>query len=326
MAEDARKTVLLLTHTEDHYTVDRVADALDRRGARPVRVDTDLFPTKIQLSARLGENVAVHCMRIGQTIVRSDQVCGVWNRKLRVPRLDKNLAPQFHDGCRRESQAALDAFLDGLGGVQWINGLDANRSACNKARQLREASAAGMTVPETLITNDPDEVRAFFDAVDGNVVAKMLTALSTSMGKASFFVRTSEIRREDLSCLASLRHCPMVFQRRIEKERELRVIFVDGHVFAGGIDASGSVGGKTDWRSATPEECSWQEDTVPRETAEQIKELMSRLDLTYGAIDMIRTPDGSHVFLEVNPSGEWGMIERDLGCPISEAIAEALLA
>jgi hypothetical protein len=27
----------------------------------------------------------------------------------------------------------------------------------------------------------------------------------------------------------------------------------------------------------------------------------------------------------VNPSGEWGMLERDLGLPISEAIAKALL-
>jgi hypothetical protein len=27
----------------------------------------------------------------------------------------------------------------------------------------------------------------------------------------------------------------------------------------------------------------------------------------------------------VNPGGEWGMLERDLGLPISEAIAEALL-
>ena len=53
---------------------------------------------------------------------------------------------------------------------------------------------------------------------------------------------------------------------------------------------------------------------------------MSELGLVFGAVDLIRTPSGEHVFLEVNPSGEWGMLERDLGLPISEAIAEALLA
>jgi glutathione synthase/RimK-type ligase-like ATP-grasp enzyme len=52
---------------------------------------------------------------------------------------------------------------------------------------------------------------------------------------------------------------------------------------------------------------------------------MGELGMQYGAFDFIETPEGEHVFLEVNPSGEWGMLEKDLGYPISEAIADALL-
>jgi glutathione synthase/RimK-type ligase-like ATP-grasp enzyme len=52
---------------------------------------------------------------------------------------------------------------------------------------------------------------------------------------------------------------------------------------------------------------------------------MAELGLVYGAIDLILTPDGEYVFLEVNPSGEWGMLERDLNYPISDAIAHALI-
>ena len=33
-----------------------------------------------------------------------------------------------------------------------------------------------------------------------------------------------------------------------------------------------------------------------------------------------------YIFLEVNPQGEWGMIQRDLGYPIGETIAEKLVA
>ena len=47
--------------------------------------------------------------------------------------------------------------------------------------------------------------------------------------------------------------------------------------------------------------------------------------LAFGAIDLIRTPEGGHVFLEVNPAGEWGMLEKELDYPIAEAIAGALL-
>jgi glutathione synthase/RimK-type ligase-like ATP-grasp enzyme len=64
---------------------------------------------------------------------------------------------------------------------------------------------------------------------------------------------------------------------------------------------------------------------VPEDVAKRLRSLMGRLGLAYGAIDMIRRPDGEHVFLEVNPTGEWGMLERDLGLGISDAIAAALV-
>ncbi len=51
--------------------------------------------------------------------------------------------------------------------------------------------------------------------------------------------------------------------------------------------------------------------------------LMQRLDLCFGAIDIIRRPDGEYVsLLEVNPQGEWGMLQKYLGYPIAETIAE----
>ena len=64
---------------------------------------------------------------------------------------------------------------------------------------------------------------------------------------------------------------------------------------------------------------------LPAEVSRGLHTLMSELGLVFGAIDLIRTPAGEHVFLEVNPSGEWGMLERDLGLPIADAIARALL-
>ena len=59
--------------------------------------------------------------------------------------------------------------------------------------------------------------------------------------------------------------------------------------------------------------------------AEALQSLMDRLDLKFGAVDFRVTPEGEHVFLEVNPAGEWGMLERDAGLPIAAALADALL-
>jgi hypothetical protein len=52
---------------------------------------------------------------------------------------------------------------------------------------------------------------------------------------------------------------------------------------------------------------------------------MDFFSLNYGAIDIILTPDGKHVFLELNPCGEFFWLEHSAGLPISNAIADLLL-
>jgi len=146
------------------------------------------------------------------------------------------------------------------------------------------------------------------------------------MERQRFFVRTSLVRDEDLEHLDGLRHAPMLFQPLVAKQVELRITWVGGRTFAGAIDASRSERGRVDWRLASPDEVRWERADVPDEIAARLGALMRSLGLRYGAADLIRTPEGRHVFLEVNPGGELGMLERDLGLPIADAIAEALCA
>jgi D-alanine-D-alanine ligase-like ATP-grasp enzyme len=49
------------------------------------------------------------------------------------------------------------------------------------------------------------------------------------------------------------------------------------------------------------------------------------MGLRYGCIDMIVTPAGEHVFLEVNPNGQWYFVQLKTGLKIAEAIADLLV-
>ena len=317
--------VLLLTHSGDFYTVDLVTQALVRRGVRPIRFNTDLFPSSIKLSAHGGDERGAHlCTDSGEQISAAE-VRAVWARKLWSPRMSDDLDERYRSMCVSESAAALEGFLDMLHDARWVNDLERQRSAENKQRQLRLAARAGLRVPRTLVTNDPAAARQFFAETHGKTVAKLLRPLAVSMDAATPFVYTNRIREEDLAGAETLRHCPMVFQELIPKAYELRVAYVGGEAFAGALDASGSSRGHTDWRRAAPNECRWQKARLPAEVSSGLQALMSELGLVFGAIDLICASSGEHVFLEVNPGGEWGMLERDLGLPISEAIAEALL-
>lgn len=321
----ARDVVLLLTHSGDFYTVDLVAQALARRGVRPIRFNTDLFPSLVKLSARAGDERAAHLFTETGEQISTAEVRAVWARKLWLPRMADNLDDRYRSMCINESAAALEGFFDALHNTRWINDLDRQRDAENKQRQLRLAAHAGLRVPRTLVTNDPAAARQFFTETEGETVAKLLRPLAVSMDAVEPFVYTNRVREEDLAGAEGLRHSPMVFQELIPKEYELRVACVAGETFAGALDATGTSRGHTDWRRAAPEECGWQKAQLPTVVTSSLRALMSELGLVFGAIDLICTPAGEHVFLEVNPSGEWGMLERDLGLPISNAIAEALL-
>jgi len=46
--------------------------------------------------------------------------------------------------------------------------------------------------------------------------------------------------------------------------------------------------------------------------------------LIFAAIDMILTPDGHYVFLELNPNGQWEWIENATHLPICSTLVDVL--
>ncbi len=317
----AAPAILLITHSRDVFTIDRVVDALSASGARPLRLDTDRFPEQVGLSYLDGTAY----LDLGGVRVDGSEIRAVWTRSYWPPAGSEQWEPAYREASLHATRLALDGVLDSLGGgaepAVWISPRPAVDRAHNKLVQFRAATACGLAQPPTLVTNEPDAVRRFFDACEGDVVTKMLVPLSMSMDRSGAFMPTSDLGRCDLEHLDSLRLCPMIFQRKVPKEVELRVAYVDGECFTGAI----RVPERTDWRTSEAVEARWEFHQLASDIRDGLRRLMQRLGLTYGALDLIVTPEGEHVFLEVNPLGEWGMLERDLELPISAAISRALL-
>ncbi|UCH95272.1 MAG: MvdC family ATP-grasp ribosomal peptide maturase [Candidatus Aminicenantes bacterium] len=322
----SQKTVLLLTHSKDYYTIDRVERAIGRKGCRPFRFDTDKFPEQVKLSIHLDQGEVVLSLQEEhqQQKFYAKDVYSVWLRKIGTPYIPENMDPLLRKGCIKESGEVLEIFLKVFDSVRWIDRLDIVREAEDKLYQLRTAHWVGIVTPRTLITNDPQAVQDFYHSLEGNIAAKMLTPLTISMEGNTPFVHTSRIEPEDLRHLESLRHSPMVFQEYIPKEYELRIIYVDGQLFTGALHWKNPGETPVDWRTADQEIFKWEHFNAADDFANKIRAFMKQMGLYFGALDVILTPGGQYVFLEVNPTGEWGMLERDLGLNISDAIANAL--
>jgi glutathione synthase/RimK-type ligase-like ATP-grasp enzyme len=63
---------------------------------------------------------------------------------------------------------------------------------------------------------------------------------------------------------------------------------------------------------------------LPADVRTKTLALMDALGLNYGAFDFIVSPEGRHVFLEVNPVGEFMWLCTTPGLPIDEALADVL--
>lgn len=311
--------VLLVTHSADHFTVDRVHAGVARRGGTAIRLDTDRFPTDCQLTIRVEGGVALRG-RVIDSELPLDAIAAVWMRRVFAPPRPAGLDDIEAAQCARETRATLDAVFAALDHAAWLDPRARVRDAENKLVQLRAATRAGLPVPRTVIGNDPDEVRALWQACRGAVVAKMLTAVTRSMGAPSAAVYTRSLTETDLDDLDGLALAPMVFQERIDKRRELRVVYVAGRCFTASLAATDDDWRRTPAGGASP----WRIDALPVDIAARFAAVMSELGLRFGAADFLEDHDGGYHFLEVNPAGEWGMLERDLELPIADAIAEEL--
>lgn len=320
-------SVLIVTQSEDAETVAHVTRALEARGSTVFRFDTDRFPTEVRAAIRYGqsgEQVILHAD--GQEIDLAD-VTAVWQRRFNGGgQIPSDLDPQIRYTCVVESQRALWGLLVSLP-VFHLDPVARVRLAEHKQLQLRTARQLGVTVPRTLITNDPAAVRSFKSDCPDGLVTKMLEPCMIPTKSGSKGVFTSLLGSDDLEHLDSLRLCPMVFQERIPKKLELRVTIVGRQVFSAAIDSQVIEGAQEDWRRE-PERVlkAWERYTLPQEIEQHLFVLMDRFGLNYGAIDLILTPDDRYVFLEINPGGQYLWIEKHLGLPISEAIADVLLA
>mgnify|MGYP001597946335 CR=1 FL=1 len=318
-------SVVLVTHSEDNVVVELVARALRERGVEPFRFDTDRFPREIRLNVSQGP-------RGDGRFVLEDRgasidlagVDAVWYRRMSTPALP-DTDPEFRPHCEKESKTLLLGVFAAMHRARWVDPIARVHLAHHKVLQMEVARRLGLETPDTLISNDADEVRRFFDRHRGEVVTKMLHSFAVTGSGEEQVVFTTPLAEADLAGLENLRHCPMVFQEKVAKDVEFRVTAVGDRLFPASIDSQSSPLGKDDWRrDGVGLAGKFRQDVLPADVEARLLELMRTFGLVYGAIDVIRTPEGRHVFLEINSAGEWGWIDLEVGFPVAAELAGVL--
>ena len=132
-------------------------------------------------------------------------------------------------------------------------------------------------------------------------------------------ISTTIIEEESLEHLSDISYCPMIFQPYIDKEYELRIVYVDGEFLQEKINNSENA----DWRVAR-EGYFWEEYELPDTIKANLTSMMKEMGLYIGAIDMIKGRDGAYYFLEVNPQGEWECFRKSWDFPSQKELPTTL--
>ena len=307
--------VLILTAADDTAT-DEVITHLTDRGIPHKRLNTERYPFSSCLTFE-PEKIG----RDGQIVFDGESVLtpsSIWYRRMRTPPRPEEMQDDgIYKFCSLEARASLMGSVLGLQG-RWMSYPSDIWQAEHKPFQLVVARQFGLQIPATVVTNDPDTVRRFFKD-RREIIVKPVSGGQFSWEGGEFVVFTSQVLEHHLQEVESAQWSPAIYQALIPKRFDLRITIVGQKILSVDIEYKNETSAMHDSRRVGM--LPMHPITLPFAIGEALFRMMDSLRLRFAAIDMIQTPEGDFVFLEINPNGQWLWLDDNLQLGISEAVA-----
>lgn len=208
----------------------------------------------------------------------------------------------------------------------WLSSPRKLARADRKLLQLLVAREIGFAVPKTVVSSSWSAIGSMLLASDNaRIIVKMMRGVISEGNQIKALPTTILGCRE----VDELKECtspfPGLYQPYIEKAREWRVTVVGDNVFPAAIYTDESA--KDDWRKhQNSSSVQFKGGKLPDGIEDLCIRYLQEMGLGFGAFDLIERPNGEVVFLECNPNGQYSWLEEDLGLPISDSIAAALIS
>jgi glutathione synthase/RimK-type ligase-like ATP-grasp enzyme len=315
--------MILLLSNKWALSVDFIVAELGRRNHSFLRLNSEDLVSE-SATARLPDlRVAVSK---GGTVKPLDRrIQAVWNRRPGKPFDDTPHAQRPSPAIQRFVNDQWYSFLECLQllpSVGWVNHPHANDAMESKIRQLHLAEKHGFRIPETVITNDPNEVRSLLAAHPAGLVAKALYSPLIEEADQDLFVFTSELAALPTDADPEIHLAPIIFQRSLTPKTDFRVTVVGDVAFPVRIDLRNESAGQIDWRTVT-DSIDFTPCELPSELLELCISYVHKNGLAFGALDLVEH-ENDFFFLEINPNGEWAWLQAH-GVPIANALCDLLV-
>jgi hypothetical protein len=327
-----QKRVLIISSVSDIHAR-AVAYAIRAKGHLCEEVYGGDFPTLTAISLRASNHNGASWRLSRESDLGPDiegtSFDSIWLRHREPPTLPLSMHPGDREVAIRQCDRAFSELVAALHSsrVFWVNPFERENVSSLKAYQLREAERAGLTIPETLVSNNPEEIKEFIAHCGGVAIHKLLYAAvwKPREGDQLLASFTSPVSCSDLPADATLRLCPGIFQPLLKKRFEVRVACFGNYLVSLQIDSQSDERARMDWRAG-----QWWVDmkpyNLPEGIAAGIRRFLGSTGLAHASLDFIVDDDGEHIFLEANTKGQFLWMEERAGLPMLDIFSEYLIA
>jgi glutathione synthase/RimK-type ligase-like ATP-grasp enzyme len=316
------KPLIILESLAHDVHAHAVAWGLRESGARFALLFSANMPSRSTVTLRFSDPLRPTLRYSGpeaEIEIGHDDHVIYWARRLIGPQNPAGLDPADASVARNENRCALNAFREMLRRDSrnvFLNDILAKSVADNKPLQIACAAEVGFSVPETLFSNDKSEILYFARNAGGEVIYKTYTPAvwrqKSGKGSRNFMVYSSLVSAEAIEASATISFSSGIYQRKIEKDYEVRVTVMGGACFASKLYSQELESTAIDWRAGQSNLRNEAIET-PSAVAEKCVKFLRRMGLLFGCFDFIVTPDGKWIFLECNEQGQW--LWQESKCP-----------
>lgn len=318
--------ILILTQSDDEHA-NRVIQRLEEKEEPYFRFETADLPQHLSITLSFNDGAEDRMfLNSGKGNVDLQKIRTVWYRRPAAPIVPAGLTADEQTFVRHQTARLLGGIWCSLRNRFWVNSYWRTKDAENKSYQLEVAKHCGLVLPRTMITNDPQLVLPFFDRCRERMIYKTLSPYPGKNEAGVYLgIATTVVNRTDLiKSLDTVSLAPCIFQEYVPKKTEIRATVIRRCIFAVEIDSQSNPRTTDDVRIDLLN-LPHRPHQLPRPVEEAIQRLMSHLGLVFGCIDLILTPDGQYVFLEINPNGQWLWIDHLTDLPLVESFADLLI-
>jgi glutathione synthase/RimK-type ligase-like ATP-grasp enzyme len=308
------RPILIASH-QGNIVAEAIAGKLQVRGHKPYIIHTDkICQASVPFSFHFSQKGAFLTYKDWQLDLKN--VGSAWYWRAIVEDVRNNA------DVKREMQKTLLGVWETIDEARWLNHPYSIKRTQNKLAQLRQAQRIGLRIIPTIAANS---IRVIEQSMTESIIIKMPGKGLIYNSDGPQVLYSTKLHRDDLTNVRA-NPFPGMYQPFLSKKKEWRITVVGDNVFSAAIYTDKY--SKTDWRLNSHDEAAvrFVAEAFPKETAQKCKKLLQTLGLRYGAFDFIETDDDELYFVEVNTNGQFMWLEKKLGFPISEAIADELIA